>query len=177
MAAYASLEEAYGTSSFAPRKKLATAKPEEKFDKDAAGLVFNSPQRRTMAAMEKHKQLIGNLEKTLPIATSDEERDSNYRPARVSGYKGTQQYNQIEPFYSPASTVPTTPQTTGFAYGMEGFEEKTIERKLDKILHRMEKNRAGYETPPTHDMLLYVFTGVFALFVLDNFVTLGRKLR
>lgn len=172
MTSYATLDEAYGTNSFAPRKKATVAKADEKFDKDAAGLVFNSPQRRTMAAMEKHKEVIGNLEKTLPIASSPEE--PNYNPMRVSGYTGTQKYNQIEHF-----TGAPIPSTQGFAYAPPTFEagDKSIERKLDRILSRMNQNSAGYETPATHDMLLYVFTGVFALFVLDSFVTLGKKMR
>jgi hypothetical protein len=180
MASYATLDEAFGVSSFAHKKRATTAKPEEKLDKDAAGLVFNSPQRRTMAAMEQNKELIGNLEKTLPIATSDEERHTNFTPMRVSGYTNTQKYNQIEPFYSPMSTTPPMPKTQSFAYAppsYEGFYDKSIERKLDKLLSRVPGNTAGYETPATHDMLLYIFTGVFALFVLDNFVTLGKKLR
>jgi hypothetical protein len=41
----------------------------------------------------------------------------------------------------------------------------------------IEQNRTGYEPAPTQDILLYVFTGVFFLFTLDTFVTLGRRMR
>jgi hypothetical protein len=40
----------------------------------------------------------------------------------------------------------------------------------------IEQNKTGYETPSSHDMALYVFTGVMTLFVLDTFVNLGRRM-
>jgi len=38
----------------------------------------------------------------------------------------------------------------------------------------MERDSSGSETS-THDLLLYIFTGVFMLFVLDTFVHIGKR--
>jgi hypothetical protein len=45
------------------------------------------------------------------------------------------------------------------------------------MMRMIEGGGVGAETPSTHDLLLYIFTGVFTLFVLDTFVTLGKVAR
>jgi hypothetical protein len=41
----------------------------------------------------------------------------------------------------------------------------------------IEQNRTGYQTGSTQDMLLYIATGVFFLFAMDTFVTLGKHMK
>jgi hypothetical protein len=65
---------------------------------------------------------------------------------------------------------------TNFSYAPPQFQEAAHEVKLNRILRLIEQNRTGYETPSSHDMALYVFTGIMALFVLDTFVNLGRRM-
>jgi hypothetical protein len=155
----ASLEEVFG--GMYGKGKL----PKKETEVHSSQKVYNTPTRRTEAALQEHANVIQELERSLPIANSDEEMLNNYSPARLAGAPKSNQ-NQIEPF-----TVPTQPQ-----YAYESpipaiNESRGWGRKLDRIVKKLE------ETPETstHDLILYIFTGVFFLFVLDTFVSLGKR--
>lgn len=137
------------------------------------GQVYNSPTRRTEAALQEHSGVIRDLERSLPIANSDEEIVNNYAPAKISGPPKSNN-NQIEPFTVKEYTPPPIPATHNYAYEspipqMDSF--RGWDRKIDKLVKKLEY------TPETstHDLVLYIFTGVFFLFVLDTFVTLGKR--
>jgi hypothetical protein len=49
--------------------------------------------------------------------------------------------------------------------------------KMDKILQMVEENKTGYEPNSSHDMFLYVLTGVMFLFTFDTFVMLGKSMK
>ena len=171
----ASLEEAFGgkwgTGTSTKRPSPSVVKEQ---DVHSSQKVYNSPTRRTEAALQTHAKLIQDTVKTLPIAENQEK----YAP--FSGFT-TQSKNQIEPFYSPPTMVtdytpPSIPGTADWSYASTpaGMGQSLhFDAKMDKIL-RMLEGGAGTETPSTHDLLLYIFTGVFSLFVLDTFVTLGK---
>lgn len=48
--------------------------------------------------------------------------------------------------------------------------------KLNYAIQLMERRGLGHEPTNTHDIILYSFTGIFMLFVLDSFVRLGRRI-
>lgn len=121
---------------------------------------FNTPSR-TAQALEKHKSLLSSH------AASSESMAGTISHAR----------NQIEPFSVNYST-PQIPPTQDWAYAStppEYHQSLHFDAKIDRLMRMMEGT--GGETPSTHDLLLYVFTGVFALFLLDSFVTMGRHSR
>jgi len=166
MASYASLDEAFGGSY---GKKGKNIKDENR--------VYNSPTRRTESALEEHSDAIKTLTSTLPIASSDDDMINNYSPARISG--GRSGNNQIEPFSVRDYKTPTIPGTPGFAYAPpepSSDPRGDWDARLDRLVRKMERSTAagGGETS-THDLLLYIFTGVFMLFVLDTFVHIGKR--
>lgn len=164
MAQYASLEEAFGGTWGQPKRKPPT-------DVQAPQKAYNSPTRRTEAALSTHANLIKETMKSLPIGDSD----NNYAPARLSG-PAHSSLNQIEPFSVSDYKPPHIPGTGDWAYAStppEMGQNIRFDEKLNKMM-RMIEGGYGTETPSTHDLLLYIFTGVFALFVLDSFVTLGK---
>jgi len=160
----ASLDEVYGGmyGSKNPRPKL-----------------FNSPNRRTESALDTHSKVIQDLAKSLPISKegNDETGGDNYAPVRFEG--GSQSKNQREPFYTPPIEVqkytpPAMPSSHDYAYGpVHSGRGVEWDRRIDKIIQRMDRQDTG-ETS-THDLVLYIFTGVFFLFVLDTFVNLGKR--
>lgn len=176
----ASLEEAFGgkwgTSAKRPSPAGGVVKEQ---DVHSSQKVYNSPTRRTEAALQTHAKLIQDTVKTLPIAENQEK----YAPFGGYGAPHTSK-NQIEPFYTPPSMVtnytePAIPGTADWSYASTPpvlGQSLHFDAKMDKIL-RMLEGGAGGETPSTHDLLLYIFTGVFSLFVLDSFVTLGKLSR
>jgi hypothetical protein len=134
--------------------------------------IFNSTNRRTEAAKETHRQLIDDLSRSLPIAASpDTDLENNYTPSRH-----TKESNQIEPFSVSKYTPPAIPATPDYAYQPVSLPRPPRgewDSRIDKLIRRMDREQTG-ETS-THDLVLYIFTGVFFLFVLDTFVTLGKR--
>ena len=164
MASYASLDEAFG-GSYGKKGRIA--------DKNK---VYNDPTRRTEAALEEHSDAIESLTRSLPIASNDEDATNNYSPARISGTRsGT---NQIEPFSVRDYKTPTIPGTPGFAYAPpepSSDPRGQWDSRLDRLVRKMERSTASSGETSTHDLLLYIFTGVFMLFVLDTFVQIGKR--
>jgi hypothetical protein len=66
---------------------------------------------------------------------------------------------------------------TDFAYSPPSFQEAANDIKLNQIMRMIEQNKVGYESPSSQDMMLYIFTGVFFLFTLDTFVSLGKRMK
>lgn len=173
MAQYASLDEAFGGKwgTTASRKKSPVT-PETSVH--SSQTVYHTPTRRTEAAITQHADLIKSTMASLPFG----DNDSNFAPARLAGAAHSSK-NQIEPFSVHDYTPPAIPGTGDWAYAStppELGQKLQFDEKLNKIM-RMLDGGAGSETPSTHDLLLYIFTGVFALFVLDSFVTLGKLSR
>ena len=173
----ASLEEVWG-SSF-PKKHHSMAskhyQKEEPRDAEKEGRVFPTPVHRTQAALQKHRKTIADLSKSLPIAEKDEDADSNYAPAKIGQTEHMTNYSSTKSAY----TKPFYPSDGGtdFAYAPLSFQSAAHDIKLNQILKLIEQNKTGYESPSSQDMMLYIFTGVFFLFTLDTFVSLGKRMR
>jgi hypothetical protein len=153
----ASLDEVYGGmyGNKGPRAKL-----------------FNSPNRRTESALETHSTVIQELSKTLPISKAGNDGEDNYAPVKFDASPQTK--NQREPFGVQNYTPPAIPLTHDYAYQpVHSGRNIEWERRVDKILQRMDRQEMG-ETS-THDLVMYIFTGVFFLFVLDTFVHIGKR--
>ena len=168
----ASLEEVWG-SSFPKKHHTMASKyhqKEEPRDAEREGRVFPTPVHRTTAAIQRHKKTIDDLTSSLPIVGSDEEAESNYGPARVG--------NTVEHMTNfKQYTKPTYPDGgTDFAYSPPSFQTAANDIKLNQILKMIQENKVGYENPSSQDMMLYIFTGVFFLFTLDTFVSLGKRM-
>uniref|UniRef100_A0A6C0DRQ7 Uncharacterized protein n=1 Tax=viral metagenome TaxID=1070528 RepID=A0A6C0DRQ7_9ZZZZ len=172
----ASLEEVWGkpfpTKHYSMVSKPGMAQKEEPRDPEKEGRIAPTPQHRSATAVQRHRKTIDDLSKSLPIVQNDDEADSNYAPVRVGGTK--EGFTATKTGYSK----PFFPKDDGtsFAYAPSSFQDSAHDVKLDRILRMIEQNKTGYETPSSHDMALYVFTGVMTLFVLDTFVNLGRRM-
>jgi hypothetical protein len=134
--------------------------------------IFHDSTRRNTAAQETHEKTIRELSKSLPIASAGkDDLDDNYTPSKHTT-------NQREPFSVQNYTPPEIPATPGYAYepaSLPGPPRGEWDRRVEKLIRRMDMQQTG-ETS-THDLVLYIFTGVFFLFVLDTFVTLGKRSR
>lgn len=67
---------------------------------------------------------------------------------------------------------PSTAARESFTVGGDDMKAK-----MDKILQMVEQNKTGYEPNSSHDMFLYVLTGVMFLFTFDTFVMLGKSMK
>jgi hypothetical protein len=174
----ASIEEVWGAPFPKKHHTMASkyATKEEPRDAEKEGRIHPTPIHRTAAAVQRHRKTIDDLSASLPIVQTDEEGEANYGPARVPP---TQEKMTNFSSTKQSSTPPFYPSNGGtdFAYAPPSFQEAAHEIKLDRIMRMIEQNRTGYETASPQDMMLYIFTGVFFLFTLDTFVTLGKRMR
>lgn len=174
----ASLEEVWGApfpkKHYSMTSKPSMAQKEETRDAEKEGRVASTPIHRSNMAIQRNRKIIDDLSTSLPIVRDDDEADANFGPARVNGSSTTEGFTATKSKY----TKPFFPTDSGtsFAYAPPSFQGAAHDVKLDRILRMIEQNRTGYETPSSHDMALYVFTGVMTLFVLDTFVNLGRRM-
>lgn len=161
----ASIEEVWGSkfASPVPLDKKGKAPPVQ--SQPSEKQVYSSPTERTQAAIYKNRKAIDDLSNSLPIVRSDEEGERNFNPTS----------SRIRDVAKPVREEMTS--GGGYAYAPPGFQAQDQELKLNKILRMIEQNKTGYETGTTHDLILYVFTGVFFLFTLDTFVRLGKRMR
>jgi len=147
---YSNLEEAYG-SPFGSRGKVTQGTPED--DKP-----LSAPNRPNQ--IEKHKELLDKVTKSLPLDKSAE--TETFTVARAVPH--LQRQHVREHFGG------LLPQPVSGGGNME-------DDKLSRILRLIEQNRTGYEKPSQQDMFLYVVTGVIFLFTFDTFVMLGKTMR
>lgn len=147
---FASVEDVYG-SPFGKRAPVTQA---------AEATVRPVMARKSEEAMSKHKSLLDTLTQSLPISVEE------------PNYKVSSPY-----FVNPNRPIQTTEAFSDFSYSPPEFDTKQLQQQLKRILYLVEQNKTGYEAPSSHDMLLYIFTGIFFLFTLDQFVLLGKSLR
>jgi hypothetical protein len=143
---YTPLEEAYG-SAFGQRTPVTQQKTP-----DPAPISTSKPiEQRGAESIEKHKNLIESVKKTIGYDTNPETETFAVQRQQVrERFSGSQ----------PANIVTEFDQT----------------EKLSRILRLIEQNKTGYERPAIQDMVLYIATGIFFLFTFDTFVVLGKSM-
>ena len=149
MPEFASVEEVYGTP-FGKREPATQA---------AEATVRPVMARKSDEAVAKHKSLLDTLTQSLPISMDE------------PNYKASSPY-----FVNPNRPIQTVEAFSDFQYAPPALEHKQLNEQIKKILYLVEQNKTGYESPSSHDMLLYIFTGVFFLFTFDQFVMLGKSM-
>jgi hypothetical protein len=174
----ASLEEVWGSSFPKKHHNMASkySQKEEPRDAEREGRVFPTPIHRTQAALHRHRKTIDDLSNSLPIVGSEEEAEANYGPAKIGN---TVEHMTNQSQIKTPFTKPFYPSNGGtdFAYAPPSFQEAANDIKLNQIMRMIEQNKVGYESPSSQDMMLYIFTGVFFLFTLDTFVSLGKRMK
>lgn len=168
---YSNLEDAYG-SAFQQRVPVTHQRKDVK--EATAAPVFGGLGERAAMNIEKNRQTVQSVEKSLPLDTNKTTENfvaspSPYRPAGAQTFR--------ESFTSPRGVQVQTARENFTASPGSVFtgDRETLE-KLNRVLRLIEQNRTGYETPAVEDMILYIATGLFFLFTFDTFVMLGRTM-
>ena len=154
----ASIEEVWGAP-FPSRKPMNQKGPAEpQRDANKENRVYKTPADRSNAALSTHRKTIDDLSRTLPIVMTDEDAAQNFRPYKSHIREGFKSPDYV---YVPQPSQSIDPS----------------EDKLNRILKMIEQHKARQDTGTTQDMLLYIFTGIFFLYTLDTFVSLGKSMR
>lgn len=159
---WGSLEEVHG-GPFGTRVPVAREQQKDKSE-PLVKPEFTSLAQKAQESIAKNKDVIASVSKSLPLDTSP-----------------TTETFILE---QPAPVPPRTQERRRSSVFHESFVDRATshadaaaEEKLSRILRLIEQNRTGYERPAIQDMVLYIFTGIFFLFVFDTFVSLGKSMR
>lgn len=160
---YSSLDDVWG-GGFQQRKPVTMAQrtTKEHMENPPHKPEFTPVGSRGEASIDKHKQLIANVTKTLPL-------EDNPPPPPIPAV--------MSPSPTQRRPVPTYQEHFAGSQPASVFDGYEASDKLSRILRLIEQNRTGYERPGIQDMVLYVATGVFFLFTFDTFVQLGKTMR
>jgi hypothetical protein len=155
---YSSLEEVYGTP-FGQRIPVTHERKDVKVDSPIQS--GETLEDRSKKSIEKHADLVSSVTKSLPLDDNVETR--SFDPKTPS------------PDIIPAAIKRNDRIREKFLMPMSGGGGD--DDKLSRILRLIEQNKTGYEPASPQDMVLYIATGVFFLFVFDTFVMLGKTMR
>lgn len=81
--------------------------------------------------------------------------------------KYQQAYNQYVPYYTNSSA----------GSDMNYANRDELMRKLNYLIHMMEENKDEKTENVTEELVLYLFLGVFVIFVVDSFARAGKYTR
>lgn len=152
---WGSLEEVHG-GPFGTRVPVTKEQQKDKAE-PLAKPEFTSLSQRAQDSVAKNKDVIASVAASLPLDNSPT----------------TESFTMEN--YTPVSKRIVARET--FVDRTSSHADAAAEEKLSRILRLIEQNRTGYERPAIQDMVLYIFTGIFFLFVFDTFVSLGKSMR
>ena len=86
-----------------------------------------------------------------------------------------QNYSTVDDAYEGVSHQNTYSPYQGTSSNINSNSE--LLKKLDNILHLLEEQHEEKASYITEELILYVFLGVFIIYVLDSFVRIGKYVR
>ena len=108
---------------------------------------------------------------SLPVDKNDNNIDSDISPEAfnnidISEEKIKQYYNNYIPYYENTTNVPN----------IHGSKDDLM-KKLNYMIHLLEENKDEKTNNVTEELILYMFLGVFVIFVVDSFAKAGKYTR
>jgi len=114
------------------------------------------------------------------LLTKNDNVKENFKPTNLNvdhaitpeGFKTLkekyqQAYNQYVPYYTNSSA----------GSEMNHANRDELMRKLNYLIHMMEENKDEKTENVTEELVLYLFLGVFVIFVVDSFARAGKYTR
>jgi hypothetical protein len=127
-------------------------------DDDDEGLAdFNPPPNPELTSLPNEK-----VEENVDAALSPEA----FNNINVSDEKIKQYYDNYIPYYENTTNVPN----------IHGSKDDLM-KKLNYMIHLLEENKDEKTNNVTEELILYMFLGVFVIFVVDSFAKAGKYTR
>ena len=108
--------------------------------------------------------VVANTSGTDPAVTPEGFSDINTNEASNLNYQNY--YNTYVPYYS-------TPTNNANIHG----SKDELMKKLNYMIHLLEENKDEKTNNVTEELVLYLFLGVFTIFVVDSFARAGKYTR
>ncbi len=108
-----------------------------------------------------------NLENFKPV--QEENIKSNNNPLNSLNLNNSQQY--VSDYYKNYL------KNVQANHNLESISNNELLKKLDNILYLLEDQNEEKNSYVTEELILYVFLGIFIIYVLDSFVRVGKYTR
>ena len=108
-----------------------------------------------------------NLENFKPV--QEENIKSNNNPLNSLNLNNSQQY--VSDYYKNYL------KNVQANHNLESISNNELLKKLDNILYLLEEQNEEKNSYVTEELILYVFLGIFIIYVLDSFVRVGKYTR
>ena len=108
-----------------------------------------------------------NLENFKPV--QEENIKSNNNPLNSLNLNNSQQY--VSDYYKNYL------KNVQEKHNLESISNNELLKKLDNILYLLEDQNEEKNSYVTEELILYVFLGIFIIYVLDSFVRVGKYTR
>jgi hypothetical protein len=144
-------------------------------DNDGSGLADFTPPPNP--AIQQKKPQESNLELPLQMPLSMEYSNQSINPYQTQTPLGTQR--ELGNYHQIYNTTPPIVSTTKPYYSSMGLGEgngKMLE-KINYMIHMLENMEGEKTANITEEFVLYSFTGIFIIFVLDSFLKTGKYVR
>jgi len=132
-------------------------KNEGEDDDDDSLADFNPPPNPALTSLPNDKQ-----EEEVDAGVSPE----SFNNINVSDEQIKQYYNNYIPYYENTTSVPN----------IHGSKDDLM-KKLNYMIHLLEENKDEKTNNVTEELILYMFLGVFVIFVVDSFAKAGKYTR
>ena len=131
-----------------------------------------------------------NLADFKPIQTDMQNKDlyknsidANFKQKDDIPIMSPQAFAQLNSTFAPDYYKQYTPVQSTAYHGNHLIQSPSIDgneellKKLDNILHLLEEQQEEQTNLITEELILYVFLGIFVIYVLDSFVRVGKYVR
>ncbi len=139
-------------------------------------LINNGMQQKHISGEPVQRDVQQMSSNTLPPLTSQtHQSQSQPQPLNDSKVQGSDYNNIKTDSYVPYYTNLTNGQTANNNLGHSSNDE--LLNKLNYIIYMMEEQQNQKTNYVTEELILYVFLGIFIIFVLDNFAKSCKYVR
>ena len=170
----------------APQRKNQTYKhkdPVKKINREMVQTISNPPdsdEPKNMGAFipvqVDMQNKVSSQGKPLEKSTDDTLVDTNTFPTLDSTF-AADYYNQYNGQYN-ANVNANSSHTPSYNNQLPSINPNTeLLKKLDNILYLLEEQRDEQTHLITEELILYLFLGIFIIYVLDSFVKVGKYVR
>jgi hypothetical protein len=145
-------------------------------DNDGSKLADFTPPPNP--AIQQKKPVESNLGTPLQIPTS-QDRASLQMQKQVDPFTNSTPSGNYQQVYSPNGTFMTNspkPYYASMGLGPGSTDGKLLE-KINYMIHMLENMETEKTANITEEFVLYSFTGIFIIFVLDSFLKTGKYVR
>lgn len=155
--------------------------------------IENNNINKNSKNLEKVKHFLKEEQTVSSFGEQDESALANFEPyqeKKVSPIETKRKKRVIEQFESQDLPIENTTQLSNNAYSQEYYKQFTAPSmpmpsksqddlldKLNYMIHLLEHQKQQKSEDVMEELILYLFLGIFIIYILDSFTKIGKYVR